>query len=253
MKIIQVLILMLLCLDFQSVNANSTYDWGDTLHVWATSGLNMREGPGTDFPKMKKLEYGDKVQVIDDYLRSTPLSLTVIKKSKKNAAFVMKGHWVRVIIGSQEGYVFDGYLSRLPVMKIKKNNNDGFWAESFNDYAKREFGVIHFEKDSNRIKEMHTHVKYGNGFEWKEFGEKCYDMNLELNSLSFNEAYLLFNRMGSFETNLKKVDENEIEYFDITVKNEKKGFYTFQFSNGGWGIYLVWENGKFIIKEEACC
>ena len=92
---------MLLCLDVQSVQANSTYDWGDTLHVWATSGLNMREGPGTDFPKMKKLEYGDKVQVIDDYLRSTPLSLTIIKKSKKNAAFVMKGHWVRVIIGRQ--------------------------------------------------------------------------------------------------------------------------------------------------------
>ena len=252
MKIIQVLILMLLCLDFQSVNANSTYDWGDTLHVWATSGLNMREGPRTDFPKMKKLEYGDKVQVIDDYLRSTPLSITVIKKSKKSAAFVMKGHWVRVIIGNQEGYVFDGYLSRLPVLKNKKDEiGGGFWSESFNEYAKREFGISYFEKDSNRIKEMHTHIKYDNGFEWKEFGEKCYDMNLELNSLSFNESYLLYNHMGKFEQNLKRNDRSE--NLEFRIQKDKDGIYSFHYFTSAGGIYLVWENGKFIIKEEACC
>jgi len=118
------------------------YAQGDVLHVWANSGLNMREGPGTDFPKLKKLEYGDQVQVIDNYLNSTPFTTTVLAKSKKNREFVMHGFWVRVKIGNQEGYVFDGYLSRIPAMKRSKDNNNNINTESFMEYAQREFGGV---------------------------------------------------------------------------------------------------------------
>ena len=85
----------------QEVMATSTYQKGDTLNVWAVSGLNMREGPGTDFHKIKKLEYGDRVVVIDNYLRSTPLSLTIVKKQGKSE-FVVElqnfGYQLQMII-----------------------------------------------------------------------------------------------------------------------------------------------------------
>ncbi|MFK8004974.1 MAG: SH3 domain-containing protein [Saprospiraceae bacterium] len=257
MKIIQVLILMLLCLDFQSVQANSTYDWGDTLHVWATSGLNMREGPGTDFPKMKKLEYGDKVQVIDDYLRSTPLSLTIIKKSKKSDAFVMKGHWVRVIIGTQEGYVFDGYLSRLPVIKKRKTSNiNEVQFESFETYSKREFGIKFFEYDSLDQKELRSHHIYKNGFVKKIGGGSCYDMTMELGQLQLNEAYLLFNNTFGFEKNLKNLISSKDEYdqyFKVRIEKKNNIFYSFSIDNDNSGFSLVYENGKFFIYDWACC
>ena len=112
MKNIQVLIVVIFSILFQTANANLNYQYGDTLTVWATSGLNMREGPGTDFPKITKLEYGTSVQVIDNYIHSTPLDLNVFKRNKKTDAFTMHGFWVRVKIGRQEGYVFDGYLSK---------------------------------------------------------------------------------------------------------------------------------------------
>lgn len=251
MKIIQVLILLLFCLDFQSVNANSTYDLGDTLHVWATSGLNMREGPGTDFPKMKKLEYGDKVQVIDDYLRSTPLSITVVKKSKSTDAFVMKGHWVRVIIGTQEGYVFDGYLSRLPVLKKRKTNNqDEINYESFLIHAKREFGIEYFEYDSFEVKKLRSHHIYKNGFERKIGNEgSCFDLKIELVDLLFNSVY-------GFEKNLKGINAGKTEYFEYCnaeIKKEKNQLYSFSFDNGESGFSLEWTNGKFIFSEWACC
>ncbi len=263
MKIIQVLILMLLCLDFQSVNANSTYDWGDTLYVWAKSGLNMREGPGTDFPKMKKLEYGEKVQVIDDYLRSTPLSLTILRKNKRHNQFKLKGHWVRVKIGSREGYVFDGYLSRLPAMEIRQTN-DGHVFEHFNEYAKREFGIDSTALNADSIKNYRERYIYKNGMEWKDPQSECYFASLDLGKISFNEAYLIFEKMTSFEDHAKYFKPSDLafnepgepieyEYFQTTVEKEKSGFYKLQFDTDFFGMTLQYVDGKFIISEWGCC
>lgn len=256
MKTIQFLVIMLLCLDFQSVNANFNYTQGDVLHVWANSGLNMREGPGTDFPKLKKLKYGDQVQVVDNYLNSTPFSTTIVSKTKKNREFVMYGFWVRVKIEGQEGYVFDGYLSRIPAMNRTRDHNNNILTESFMEYAQREFGVATHTFDSTYTKEIHTHYVYNNGMEWKEMGDNCYDMNLELGALSFNEAYLLFNQIGEFEKTIKdrnaKKSEYDYEPF-IEIQKDKTGYYRLNVDLGTYGLTLSFDDGKFVLAEWACC
>lgn len=253
MKTIQFLIIMLLCLDFQSVSANMNYSQGDVLHVWANSGLNMREGPGTDFPKIKKLEYGDQVQVVDNYLNSTPFATTVINRSKKNREFVMNGFWVRVKLGNQEGYVFDGYLSRIPAMKKSRDHNNNIQTESFMEYAQREFGVATHTFDSTYTKDVHTHYVYNNGIEWKEMGQECWDMNLELGTLSFNEAYLLFNAIGEFEKTAKmKKEDYDFEPM-IEIQKDKTGYYRLNVDLGTYGLTLSFDDGKFVLAEWACC
>ncbi len=249
---------MLLCLDFQSVKANSTYDWGDTLHVWATSGLNMREGPGTDFPKMKKLEYGDKVQVIDDYLRSTPLNITVVKKSKDSDAFVMKGHWVRVIIGSQEGYVFDGYLSRLPVIKIKQKSKN----EPLKKYVVSENILFYVGRNFSKIKETEvgdlengeedfTHtIYYEKDIEYFTGGNKaCGWEGLIIKNMSLNEAFLFLSVVHQLEFQIQKYPS-----FEFYFKKNKKGEIQISLLNGdSENVYFEFENNTVKVYTEGCC
>jgi hypothetical protein len=258
MKIIQVLILMLLCLDFQSVKANSTYVWGDTLHVWATSGLNMREGPGTDFPKMKKLEYGDKVQVIDDYLRSTPLNITVVKKSKESDAFVMKGHWVRVIIGSQEGYVFDGYLSRLPVFKIVTNPKYEILkrytiSEGTSFYVERNFSKIEETEvgDRENGEEDFTHtIHYEKDIEYFTGGNKaCGWEGLNIKNISLNEAFLFLSVAYQLDFQIKKYPS-----FEFKLEKNKKGeIQILLLSGDSEDVNFEFKNNSVSIYSEGCC
>lgn len=263
MKISPILILILLCLDFQSVNANSTYEWGDTLHIWATSGLNMREGPGTDFPKIKKLEYGEPVKVIDDYLRSTPLSITVIKKSKDSDAFNLKGHWVRVLIGTQEGYVFDGYLSRLPVLRITKKDNPSlnksiFYSERLETYLRREFILQKENLQTPGEDEWNSWYYFDKKIKFLKGGNHgCGWSGVNIPNISKNEAFLLFNIFGQLEQNLGLSQEENNEYgtglFINSLKNsnEKLEIYL---GDGGMCVYsLTFDKNGTSIHLECCC
>jgi hypothetical protein len=255
MKIIQVLILMLLCLDFQSVKANSTYVWGDTLHVWATSGLNMREGPGTDFPKMKKLEYGDKVQVIDNYLRSTPLNITVVKKSEKSDEFILKGFWVRVIIGSQEGYVFDGYLSRMPVLKFYSNNssetNHKFNPEWYLGYFEREFGVIDTIDNRDIYNVGSTVFNFKKEINIQQITEKGAESIIKVPNITFNEGYLFFNVFSGFEDYLG--NKENFEFTTFNIKNDTNGITIFITNGANRDVSISIKNGIVIISEFGYC
>lgn len=258
------IITIFLAIIFSEFSIANFYKKGDTLHVWAKSGLNMREGPGTDFPKMKKLEYGDQVKVIDQQLYSHSLSLTILKKKKKHNQFKLTGHWVKVKIGKREGYVFDGYLSRLPAMKmiIRKDNEILF--EHFNEYAKREFGIDSTALNADSLKYYDERFVYQNGMEWKYPRSECYFASLDLGKISFNEAYLIFEKMTSFEHHAKYFQPKDIafnepgepikyDYIQTTVEIEKSGFYKLQFDTDFFGMALQFVDGKFIISEWGCC
>ncbi|MFK8004975.1 MAG: SH3 domain-containing protein [Saprospiraceae bacterium] len=261
LKFIITIFLAIILSEFSIANF---YKKGDTLNVWAKSGLNMREGPGTGFPKMKKLEYGDQVQVIDQQLHSKSLSLTILKKNKRHNQFKLNGHWVKVKIGKREGYVFDGYLSRLPAMKMITANDGKIFFEHFNEYAKREFGIDSTALNADSLKNYDERFVYQNGMEWKYPRSECYFASLDLGKISFNEAYLIFERMTSFEHNAKYFKPSDLafnepgkpieyDYFQTTVEKEKSGFYKLQFDTDFFGMTLQFVDGKFIISEWGCC
>ncbi|MFK7771604.1 MAG: SH3 domain-containing protein [Saprospiraceae bacterium] len=261
LKFIITIFLAIILSEFSIANF---YKKGDSLTVWATSGLNMREGPGTDFPKMKKLEYGDKVHVIDNQLHSKSLSLTILKKNKRHNQFKLNGYWVKVKTGKREGYVFDGYLSRLPAMVMKKNIDNEIFFEHFNEYAKREFGIDSTALNADSLKHYDERFVYQNGMEWKYPRSECYFASLNLGEISFNEAYLIFEKMTSFEHHAKYFHPRDLafnepgkplewDYFQTTVEKEKSGFYKLQFDTDFFGMTLQFVGGKFIISEWGCC
>lgn len=231
------------------------YKKGDTLNVWATSGLNMREGPGTDFPKIKKLEYGDEVEIIDQYLFSTPLNITVVKKSEKSDEFVLKGFWVRVKIGTQEGYVFDGYLSSLPVLKIYKNEssetNYEFNPEWILGYFKREFGVISKKEKRDIYNIGSSFYKFNKDITLKQITEKGADTIIKLPNITFHEGYLFFNVFTGFEDYLK--NKEKFEYTIFNIKTNKNNITIFISNGANRDVTISIKNGIVMISQSEYC
>jgi hypothetical protein len=86
----------------------SRFKDGETLNVWATSGLNMRDKPDAKAAKLVSIPYGAKVVVQPNIGVKIPFEVEEFK------GFIVKGYWLLVKYGDKEGFVFDGFLSRLP-------------------------------------------------------------------------------------------------------------------------------------------
>jgi Bacterial SH3 domain len=96
----------------------SRFKDGETLNVWATSGLNMRDKPDAKSAKIAVIPYGAKVIVQPNMGVKIPFEIEEFKD------FTVKGYWLLVKYGNTEGFVFDGFLSLLPMPTKKKEYGD---------------------------------------------------------------------------------------------------------------------------------
>jgi Bacterial SH3 domain len=105
----KVLLVLFSIVFWASAQAVSGYKAGDKLNVVAKSGLTLRANPGSKGKKKSTLAYGTEVTVLAEGLRVTPHEVLEFK------GFTIDGFWVKVKAGSEEGWVFDGYLTKLKV------------------------------------------------------------------------------------------------------------------------------------------
>jgi hypothetical protein len=90
------------------VAQTSRFKESETLNVWAISGLNMRDKSDAKATKIAAIPYGSKVIVQPNIGIKVPFEVEEFK------GFIVKGYWLLVKYGDTEGFVFDGFLSRLP-------------------------------------------------------------------------------------------------------------------------------------------
>jgi hypothetical protein len=102
-------IFILLFTSISQIEAIGNYKAGDQLTVLAKSGLSLRASAGANGKKKSNLPFGSVVTVLAEGLRTVPNSVVEFK------GYTIKGFWVKVKAGSEEGWVFDGYLSKLKV------------------------------------------------------------------------------------------------------------------------------------------
>ena len=81
-------------------------------YVLAPNGLNMRRGADAASSKIMTLAYGTKVELIQP----------AAQRNMRIDNF--PGGMAKVKVGSQEGYVFDGYLSRMPAPSQDQDQED---------------------------------------------------------------------------------------------------------------------------------
>ncbi len=98
------------------VAQESRFKDDETIHVWASSGLNMRSKPDAKAEKIATIPYGAKVVVLPNIGVKIPFEVEEFK------GFVVKGYWLLVKYENTEGFVFDGFLSRLPAPKPNKQD-----------------------------------------------------------------------------------------------------------------------------------
>lgn len=160
--------------------AIDSYQANESLNVLTLSGIKLRDNPGGAI--ILSIPYAAKVITIEAKNSNFPVTVEGIK-----------GAWVKVNFNGKIGYVFDGFLSRLPAPSLTDAN--------LRVYVKREFKVI---SEDLPLSYLTTNDLGASGntvlfLEWN--GQKCaYENhfyyegggeNLSIPGVSIEEAYLL--------------------------------------------------------------
>lgn len=231
-----ILLFLALCICCSNIKAINQYMVGDTLYVWALSGLVLRKAGKPDAEKILAVPYGSAV-VAQEMQLSNPFEHWVLLQERQlhtNQITVwpevrLYGGWLKVQFGKQEGYVFDGYLSRLPAMQVtykKFTPAPGGKLpepEPISDYLKRHFRIVDTLNSVFGVEPepyfytQRTVYESGILIENRHF-EKGLETSWVFPDLSLEEAYLLLNVYLHLDFSLNSsrvIDQERFEFWDL--------------------------------------
>jgi hypothetical protein len=234
MKIIPY-ILVILLIPFKSFGI-SGYDYGDTLTCLAVSGLKIRSEPGGN-TVIGKVPLGGKV-VVCPKPWGFPSGLLPYE------AEGIKGSWVQVKFDQLTGFVFDGFLSKLPAPSLQHHN--------LKDYAKgcfRQSGTKNtyvYDCEGLTLGDTLEFFTYkGNFLVYKDrFGYESYSEELTIESISAEECYLI--AMAVFKNDIDKVVAEMQAHPDKLgivlqkeIDNKINDYKLFYFKDGKYELELM--------------
>ena len=212
----------------------SRFSENETLYVWALNGLNMRKLPDAKSEKIAALPYGEKVTV------QANIGIIVAHEVEEFKDFKVHGVWLLVKYGDKEGFVFDGYLSRLVAPeKNRKYSVDAYIKQNYKKIGKPSFSTY---IDPNTIititkKEYKDHSKgdgwysyfYSSGIkDATSFSENASGGETFFDNSTLYEGYIFAKTIFSdidfqYDKSDKKfiLDDNETCQFGIFMKGKK--------------------------------
>jgi Bacterial SH3 domain len=231
-KLFQVFFLLFIATQSHAIDY---YKPGDTLWVWAKNGLNIRSEPNASSSVLGKIENGNKVIMLDYPEKGVSFSIEEIKKTvvedpetgkKRQIHFNLDGYWAKIQYGSQVGFVFDAFLSKLPTFlghSYENNSQNGYYVDCLNKHNK----LINKIGDKVRDEFDRFDVRYifdngcivsmsgGNGWGTMEM--------LFTGNLSLIEGYLIYaNTMKFKDDKLMDIGEDsllfEVEMGTVSIK-----------------------------------
>lgn len=237
------------CLSISLLKSETIIEVGTELNVTASSGLKMRNAPGLHSKVITVVPYGATVTVLADFLE---------EKTSETIEWV-EGSWTLVAYGDDEGYVFDGFLSELPVPleDFEKTIADGdltypliSWAEYHFEYMGAPDTV---QANDHTIL---THQMTGGAVMRQYEDTYLYKVELELTDVRIMDVYHLLKNMLAIspevttyekETLFIKTKEVELDKITIDMDNpveirkigEDKVRITVLTFNEGCNLYTV--------------
>lgn len=179
---------------------------------WAKSGLNIRISEGVEADVIGVIPFGAEVIVLEETDRGLSIKLSeVFSKdySEASSSYYISGNWVQIRYKDIDGYVFDGYLSELPPMKLIKANDGNSYVEKFEPYLRRLYTVI----DSNVVKDInedlrHKEIRFENGVIYERNGNVgWYEEIIILPRTGIETGFLIF-QLGHDTAQTKTVEED---------------------------------------------
>lgn len=224
------------------------YQSQDSSAVWAISGLNMRKSPNLNSKKITTIPYGESVKIIEKNTISSILKVSLqpeISFDKgKIPAIQIEGNWTKVRYKDKIGYVFDGFLSKLPALKIeidtlKNKVKQPTIKEKFDEWASRSF--IKFKTITDKA------IIYKNGittsFEVSPDSAETTDV---FPNISLDKILLFYNVLLRVEyLNQDKSNDNDIWII------EKKNKYIFKFRNNPYADITLEQKGTSVIVHQS--
>jgi len=212
-----------------TAKAADNYKVGDTLYVWAPSGLNVRTGPSTFYNKMGKLEIGDYVvvkRITSGKYITNGLSAyhdPYGEPDGMNHPYQLGGKWIEVENDKFYGYAVDIYLLKIPYQKTMEQ------CFAYGDLENMKTDTLHGDFDVN--------YSFPNQFAINVYtGEGGGGETLILPGFTIEEGYVLANAFyvleplvfsqepnwfvgGTYTDKLYLADEDEFCSISFELKN----------------------------------
>lgn len=213
-----VMFLFVSCLFLSLVRGNNVIG-EQYLHVCATSGLSLRTAPGLSSDVIMIIPHGEEVEVL---LREVDPLVETVEWTK--------GQWTYVSYLGTEGYVFDGFLTSLPLPELQFEQVVSdldlstpliAWAE----YRFNEILPVDTILRDDVIKEVSVLDK---GVILSKFSDgHGFRLNVQIDEIRIMDAYnLLLNMMDKsdreiFKSNskFKKMRGQDIDKIEVNIDN----------------------------------
>jgi hypothetical protein len=187
------IILLISCLGISLTRANTTepisnIEIGNALNVTAESGLKMRTSPGLDSKVITVIPFGEAVEILADFLEE-PNTETIEW---------VEGTWRLVSYDEYEGYVFDGFLTHLPIpyYEFEQSIEDLDLTYPLLSWTDYHYDVI--AQPDTTISKERTKVtqQYSDGVVLKKYDNRyLYKVQVELENTRMMDAYQLLQNM----------------------------------------------------------
>ena len=199
---------------------NTRFKDGETLYIWAASGLNLRDKPDAKGTKLITIPYGSKVVVQPNIGVKVPFE---VEQSKD---FSVKGYWLLVKYENTEGYIFDGFLSKLPAPTLQKEEGgiEAYFDKSigklgnkydvtvWDETLHRSRPALSYENlEKSQMENYKQKYKQGILYSSSSLSEEGGYFVIELSNLSLYEGYFLL-KVHYYDP------ENDAFTFDKTTK-----------------------------------
>lgn len=208
-----------------------SYKIDDTLLVNSINGLNCRSKPLLNSKIIKKIKYGERVIVDSIFVNSGEIVIDELK-----------GTWLKVKSDDQKCFVFDGYLTKIPVIEqnIVPNNHSIFL--TIDNYIERKIGIIDSVKQKDVIDGERTHrviiLNLNDGHKLiKNYYWESYEYELFFKDVRESECVQLLKNMTrlceidgvDIENMLKKTDYSQYVFVNesccyFSLINQEEGF-----------------------------
>ena len=182
-----------------NLSANNTPDPVRT-NVFAFSGLKIRTAPGLDGQVLTVIPFGETVEII-----TSESTLETIEW--------MEGQWIKVEFEGIQGFVFDGFLSDLPVpsfdFELSQNDLDLTypmiaWAEyNFDEVSQND--TINRGDHNKIIQYMEKGIVLS-----REDSDYSFNTSIELPNVTISEAYNIMKSMLLTKSERTIYDNNAI-------------------------------------------
>ena len=222
---------------------NFAFAWqpapGDSLTVWALSGLNLRENPSQKSKVIFALPFGSTVLVEEQDSIRIPFEERICPNPREDPKryYTLHGAWLKVNSNGTLGYIFDFYLSKASsenVQTVFKMGENYTPQNNLKKYLKEKYGLTSSKNKNQPSEDKKTKIYvYGSNITLKEVRiglHDAYELEVFFPGWRFNEVYLLTNcffRLGDDLFYFKKLTATE-----LIASNEGQGLRIIQNESG---------------------